>query len=382
MAKASLARDVAAVARGETFSRLWEGVDRMSIRYLRVRTLLLEHLPYIETLNISRIRSAFFLKTLRVDTLTGIFLYAGSRNCIGQRFAMLEMKSTISKVLRTFKLLPGSSTNTIEELTAELVLKNIKGMNPTVLVVGRAMFSLIVTVCVCGVMAWAAYLYSKIHKMKELSEKIPGPPTIPLLGNARDIGATKLSSTSHGEEDVYQPRHWYFQILSFIDEQETPRTSISNIPENEESFEEPCDTEGEEEINASIYSVTKEPSTRCQSRGAGSRSSTVSTAGRASNLIRRPQHHPDEILDIIKRQLSMLLESLTRFDHLAQNWAEKLKTLNNPQQKLMAEKLINDVLFEAEISRLNISSHITTPNLFGNQGQSPFTTWHREEHHV
>nr|CAD7194208.1 unnamed protein product [Timema douglasi] len=54
---------------------------------------------------------------------------AGSRNCIGQRFAMLEMKSTISKVLRTFKLLPGSSTNTIEEITSELVLKNLKGMS-------------------------------------------------------------------------------------------------------------------------------------------------------------------------------------------------------------------------------------------------------------
>nr|CAD7256508.1 unnamed protein product [Timema shepardi] len=54
---------------------------------------------------------------------------AGSRNCIGQRFAMLEMKSTVSKVLRTFKLLPGSSTNTIEEITAELVLKNLKGMS-------------------------------------------------------------------------------------------------------------------------------------------------------------------------------------------------------------------------------------------------------------
>nr|CAD7260920.1 unnamed protein product [Timema shepardi] len=148
------------------------------------------------------------------------------------------------------------------------------------------------------------------------------------------------------------------------------------------SFEEPCDTEGEEEINASIDSVTKEPSTRCQSRGAASRPSTASTESRASNLKRRPQHNPDEILYIIKRRFSMLLESLTRFDHLAQNWAEKLKTLKKPQQKLMAEKLINDVLFEAEISRLNISSHIATPNLFGNQGQSPFTTWHREEHHI
>lgn len=31
---------------------------------------------------------------------------AGPRNCIGQKFAILEMKSTISKILRHFELLP------------------------------------------------------------------------------------------------------------------------------------------------------------------------------------------------------------------------------------------------------------------------------------
>lgn len=31
---------------------------------------------------------------------------AGKRNCIGQKYGMLEMKSTISKVLRHFELLP------------------------------------------------------------------------------------------------------------------------------------------------------------------------------------------------------------------------------------------------------------------------------------
>ena len=31
---------------------------------------------------------------------------AGPRNCIGQKFATMEMKSTISKMLRHFELLP------------------------------------------------------------------------------------------------------------------------------------------------------------------------------------------------------------------------------------------------------------------------------------
>nr|CAD7432284.1 unnamed protein product [Timema monikensis] len=53
---------------------------------------------------------------------------AGARNCIGQKFAMLEMKSMVSKVLRNYRLLPGSTTNKMEELVGEIVLKNINGI--------------------------------------------------------------------------------------------------------------------------------------------------------------------------------------------------------------------------------------------------------------
>nr|CAD7608331.1 unnamed protein product [Timema genevievae] len=53
---------------------------------------------------------------------------AGARNCIGQKFAMLEMKATVSKVLRSYRLLPGSTTNKMEELVGDLVLKNINGI--------------------------------------------------------------------------------------------------------------------------------------------------------------------------------------------------------------------------------------------------------------
>ncbi|CAG9854570.1 unnamed protein product [Phyllotreta striolata] len=53
---------------------------------------------------------------------------AGPRNCIGQRFALLEMKSTISKVLRNFKLLP-ANPNPELMLVPEIILVSKNGIN-------------------------------------------------------------------------------------------------------------------------------------------------------------------------------------------------------------------------------------------------------------
>ncbi|KAJ3655751.1 hypothetical protein Zmor_014866 [Zophobas morio] len=52
---------------------------------------------------------------------------AGPRNCIGQKFAMLEMKCTISKILRKFKLKPSTPEHTLI-LAAESVLKSANGV--------------------------------------------------------------------------------------------------------------------------------------------------------------------------------------------------------------------------------------------------------------
>ena len=51
---------------------------------------------------------------------------SGSRNCIGQKFAMLEMKSTISKILRHYHV---SLSDGFEPQDAlELVIKSMNGV--------------------------------------------------------------------------------------------------------------------------------------------------------------------------------------------------------------------------------------------------------------
>ncbi|XP_044272411.1 cytochrome P450 4c3-like [Tribolium madens] len=52
---------------------------------------------------------------------------AGPRNCIGQKFAMLEMKSTVSKIIRQYKLLPTTPQHELE-LVGETILKSTNGI--------------------------------------------------------------------------------------------------------------------------------------------------------------------------------------------------------------------------------------------------------------
>lgn len=48
---------------------------------------------------------------------------AGPRNCIGQKFALYEIKSIVSKILRNFELVLTKESEIYPVLSAELVLR-------------------------------------------------------------------------------------------------------------------------------------------------------------------------------------------------------------------------------------------------------------------
>ncbi|RVE41958.1 hypothetical protein evm_013398 [Chilo suppressalis] len=71
-----------------------------------------------------KFRPERFENTAR-NPFTWLPFSAGPRNCIGQKFAMMEMKVTISEIIRKFKVLP---TGDEPQLSADLILRSLNGV--------------------------------------------------------------------------------------------------------------------------------------------------------------------------------------------------------------------------------------------------------------
>ncbi|KAL1464635.1 hypothetical protein WDU94_004264 [Cyamophila willieti] len=61
-------------------------------------------------------------ETARRNLNTYLPFSTGSRNCIGNKYAMLQMKTTVSTILRRYKILPGDKCKSMDDIRFEFGL--------------------------------------------------------------------------------------------------------------------------------------------------------------------------------------------------------------------------------------------------------------------
>ncbi|XP_067130333.1 uncharacterized protein [Centruroides vittatus] len=85
----------------------------------------------------------------------------------------------------------------------------------------------------------AAYL-RLIEKLKEMEPNANKESVIKKINNIRsayrkEIKKIKASIKSGaGTEDIYKPKLWYFELLRFLDDRDTPRSSRSNVDSDDD----------------------------------------------------------------------------------------------------------------------------------------------------
>ncbi|XP_050301234.1 uncharacterized protein LOC126739530 [Anthonomus grandis grandis] len=120
--------------------------------------------------------------------------------------------------------------------------------------------------------------------------------------------------TGSSAESVYEPSLWIFYELQFLADVQIPEKGRSSIKQNERS----------EDMQQKEGTDRTEKATKRKATG--------------------NQDNQDR-----QQLLSMAREYLTKDDEypIGKIWEAKLKSLIDPQQRRLAEKYINDILFEA-----------------------------------
>ncbi|PNF19878.1 hypothetical protein B7P43_G12289 [Cryptotermes secundus] len=152
-------------------------------------------------------------------------------------------------------------------------------------------------------------------------------------------------------EDLYVPKLWYYKNLLFLVDQEEALDGVSSLVSDTEDLE-----ETEQEITQKSVSpgISTHSSVSNQSAELN-----ISTGPDISSYGCTFKRKKNQILVAVGDRLAQV-KNEDRFDFFAKNVAAKLRALGNNEQRIYAEKLINDALFEAELGSLSRYSSINT----------------------
>ncbi|GBP33934.1 hypothetical protein EVAR_23281_1 [Eumeta japonica] len=152
-------------------------------------------------------------------------------------------------------------------------------------------------------------------------------------------------------DDVYHIKLWYYDLFNFVHDQCTPRESSSNLDSDDENSCERDNTE--DSSNADEKYSSNSVSTDNNEARSTSSNNNSSRPPKPCETKRKDESIANEVLESVrdhfKRPRPIVTED--RCDIIGKNVAMKLRALD-AEQIIVAEKLINDLLFEAEIGHL------------------------------
>ncbi|PNF42420.1 hypothetical protein B7P43_G10954 [Cryptotermes secundus] len=156
-------------------------------------------------------------------------------------------------------------------------------------------------------------------------------------------------------EDLYVPKLWYYKYLLFLVDQEEALDGFSSLVSDTEDLEE---TEQEVTQKSASPGISAHSSVSNQNAELNISTGPMSSYG-CSFKRKRKLPASGQILVADGDRLAQV-KNEDRFDFFAKNVAAKLRALGNNEQRIYAEKLINDALFEAELGSLSRYSSINT----------------------
>ncbi|CAH1183896.1 unnamed protein product [Phaedon cochleariae] len=182
---------------------------------------------------------------------------------------------------------------------------------------------------------------------------------------AKKVKASKTTGT--GADDVYVPHLWYYEHLLFLSDQEIARDSISNMTESTEKMQ--MSTSRQSQVDSDIDADSSHDSTPADTaieevgdhtrplpRTSFARRGAVPVTIPNTKKVKKTKH------DDIMKQLEVELNKPEDDDDIiGRNIANKLRRLP-AEIKIVTEKLIMDVLYEAFLGNINKFTRITFNN--------------------
>ncbi|XP_035790111.1 uncharacterized protein LOC118465747 [Anopheles albimanus] len=143
--------------------------------------------------------------------------------------------------------------------------------------------------------------------------------------------------------DDVVPTLWYFEEISFLANQDTPRASIYKVDVSLHNE----DMEKDQEIPTTSKAIHESKTIKWKMNG-------------ASRQEKRKRHIADPIRlkplsTMVSRTQQQQQQQPDDCDKIVSVWADELRKMD-PQQQLFAKKAINDILFEGQMGTLHRNS--------------------------